>query len=164
LGAANPAFNEAGQHTNQKMKQPFIMIYGKTIMNRTVNVRLKGVILFFAILTLLSSAAHAGGLSNKWRINVNHDAKSDGTMIFRVSPKDQPPIDMTVNIKDGTNENRVAVAIREAFQAQLPKDGYHIERDDFEDVLIKKRGDTPNFGLKLVSSNVEKVKIRMHKE
>lgn len=120
--------------------------------------------MFFAILTLLSSAAHAGGLSNKWRINVNHDAKSDGTMIFRVSPKDQPPIDMTVNIKDGTNENRVAVAIREAFQAQLPKDGYHIERDDFEDVLIKKRGDTPNFGLKLVSSNVEKVKIRMHKE
>jgi hypothetical protein len=40
----------------------------------------------------------------------------------------------------------------------------HIERDDFEDVLIKKRGDTPNFGLELVSSNVDKVSVKMHKE
>jgi hypothetical protein len=62
------------------------------------------------------------------------------------------------------NENRVAVAIREAFQSQLPSEGYHIERDDFEDVLIKKRGDTPNYGLELISSDVKKVKVKLHKE
>jgi hypothetical protein len=133
-------------------------------MNRTINTRFRGIILLFAVLTLLSNAAYAGGLSNKWRIKVNHNAKSDGTMLFRVSPKDQPAIDVTVDIKDGTRENRVAVTIKEAFQAQLPKDGYHIERDDFEDVLVKKRGDTPRFGLELISSNVEKVSIRLHKE
>ena len=103
--------------------------------------------------------------SSKLRgIKVIHNAKSDGTIVFRVSPKDQLSIDVTIQIKKGTNENRVAVEIREAFQAQLPKDGYHIQRDDFEDVLVKKRGDTPNFGLELVSNNVENVSIKLHKE
>ncbi|GAH32730.1 unnamed protein product, partial [marine sediment metagenome] len=88
-------------------------------MNLTINTRFRGIILFFAVLTLLSNAAYAGELSNKWRIKVNHDAKSDGTMLFRISPKEQPAIDITVHIKDGTSENRVAVAIREALQTQL---------------------------------------------
>ena len=114
-------------------------------------------------MTLLSTASYAGELSNKWRIKVNHSAKSDGT-VFRVSPEEQPSIDVTVNIKKGTRENKVAVAIKEAFKAQLPKDGYHIERDDFEDVLVKKRGDTPKFGLELISSNIEKVSIKLEKE
>jgi hypothetical protein len=129
-----------------------------------INTRVREIMLCFAVLTLFSTAAYAGDLSNKWRINVNHSAKSDGTMLFRVSPKEQPAIDITVNIKDRTRENKVAVAIKDAFQAQLPKDGYHIERDDSEDVLVKKRGDTPKFGLELISSNVRKVTIKLKKE
>jgi len=132
-------------------------------MNFAINTRFRG-ILFFAVLILLSTAAYAGELSNKWRIKVNHSAKSDGTMLFRVSPKEQPAIDIAVHIKDGTRENKVAVAIKDAFQAQLPKDGYHIERDDSEKVLVKKRGDTPKFGLELISSNVKKVSIKLKKE
>ena len=84
--------------------------------------------------------------------------------MFRVSPKDQPPVAVSVDIKDGTHENRVAVRIREAFQAQLPRRDYHVERDDFEDVLVKKRLGASRFGLELVSNSVKHVKIRMHKE
>jgi len=80
-------------------------------MKRRINIRFKAIVLIFSVLTLLSSAAYASGSSNKWRIKVNHDAGSDGTIVFRVSPKDQPAIDISVAIEKGTNENRVAVAI-----------------------------------------------------
>jgi hypothetical protein len=133
-------------------------------MKYSINVRFVGIIMFVALLALFANAAYAQDLSNKWRIKVNHDADSDGTMMFRVTPKDQDPIDVTVNVKDGTKENRVAVAIREAFQDQLPKGDFHIERDDFEDVLVKKRMGADRFGLEMVSSDVKGVKIRMHKE
>lgn len=133
-------------------------------MKNIVNMRFKVVFLLVTALTMLAAAAEASPYSNKWRIKVNHSAKSDGTIVFRVSPKNQPSIDVTVHIKNLTTENHVAAKIRDAFKEQLPRDGYHVERDDFEDVLIKKRGDTPNFGLELVSSSVEKVSIRMHKE
>jgi hypothetical protein len=69
-----------------------------------------------------------------------------------------------VEIMAHTRENRVAAAIRDVLKAQLPRDGYHVERVDFEDVLIKKRGDTPNFGLELVSNSVEGISITIHKE
>jgi hypothetical protein len=64
-------------------------------MNITSNNRFRRTILFFAVLTFLATVAYAGELSNKWRIKVNHDAKSDCTMVFRVSPKDQTAIDVT---------------------------------------------------------------------
>ena len=122
------------------------------------------IILFFGLAIFVSSTVYAGDLSNKWRIKVNHNAKSDGEIVFRISPENQTAIDVSVFIKAHTMENSVAADIKKAMKAQLPKDGYHVERDDFEDVLIKKRGDTPNFGLELVSNGVEGVSINLHKE
>ena len=122
------------------------------------------IILLFGLTVLLSSTVYAGDLSNKWRIKVNHNAKSDGEIVFRISPENQTASEVAVHIKAHTRENSVAAEIRDALKAQLPKDGYHVERDDFEDVLIKKRGDTPNFGLELVSNGVEGVSINLHKE
>jgi hypothetical protein len=78
--------------------------------------------------------------------------------------KSKDVIDVAVEIKAHTRENRVAAAIRDVLKAKLPSDGYHVERDDFEDVLIKKRGDTPNFGLELVSNSVQGISITIHKE
>jgi hypothetical protein len=122
------------------------------------------IILFFGLALFISSTVYAGDLSNKWRIKINHNAKSDGEIVFRLSPENQTAIDVTVHIKAHTMENSVAADIKKAMKAQLPKDGFHVERDDFEDVLIKKRGDTPDFGLELVSSSVEGVSIDIHKE
>jgi len=124
------------------------------------------VVLLSSILVLASciSTHHPRGLSNKWRIEVSEGAKSDGVMLFRVSPKDQPAIDVRVHINDGLRENMVAKAIKNAFRKQLPKDDFHIERDDGEDVLVKRRWGAPRFGLDLVSSDVKAVRIDLEKE
>lgn len=135
-------------------------------MNHAMNKRITGIAMLLTVMTLFScvSSHHPGGLSNKWRIEVSEGARSDGVMLFRVSPKDQAAIDVRVHINDGLRENMVAKAIRNAFREQLPKGDYHVERDDGEDVLVKRRWGTPRFGLDLVSSDVKAVRIDLEKE
>ena len=102
--------------------------------------------------------------ANKWRIDCNHNAHSDGEVLFRVVPKGGDSIDVAVQIANGTRENDVAREIREAFRAQLPEEAYHIEIDDGEDVLFKKKHGAANFELTLVSSTVGHVKFDLEKE
>ncbi len=102
-------------------------------------------------------------LSNKWRVQVSEGAKSDGTILFRVTAKDGQPVDVPVAIKDGTSENNVARTIRDAFRATLDKGEFHSETDDGEDVLLKKRKG-PNFELQLVESTVKATRISIEKE
>jgi hypothetical protein len=118
-----------------------------------------------AALLLSSGGALAEDLklSNKWRVEVSEGAKSDGTILFRVTPKDGQPMDVPVAIKDGTGENQVARTIRDAFRATLDKDAFHSETDDGEDVLLKKRKG-PSFELTLVESTVKATRINVEKE
>jgi hypothetical protein len=102
-------------------------------------------------------------LSNKWRVEVSETARSDGSIVFRVTPKDGTPVDVTVGIKDGRGENNIADDIRDAFRATLDKDVYHSETDDGEDVLLKKRKG-PDFELKFVESSVKATRINVEKE
>jgi hypothetical protein len=102
-------------------------------------------------------------LSNKWRVEVSESAHSDGTILFRVTPKDGTAVDVPVAIKDGRGENDIAKDIRDAFHATLDQKAFHAERDDGEDVLLKKRKG-PDFELKLVESSVKAVRINVEKE
>jgi len=102
-------------------------------------------------------------LSNKWRVEVSETARSEGTIVFRVTPKDGTPTDVTVAIKDGRGENNIADDIRDAFRATLDKDAFHSETDDGEDVLLKKRKG-PDFELKLVESSVKATRVNVEKE
>jgi hypothetical protein len=111
----------------------------------------------------MTASADELKLSNKWRVSVSEGAKSDGTILFRVTPKDGTAVDVPVAIKDGTSENHVAQTIRDAFRATLDQDEFHSETDDGEDVLLKKRKG-PNFELKFVESDVKAVRIRVKKE
>ena len=101
--------------------------------------------------------------SNKWRVEVSESAKSDGTMLFRVTPKDGTPVEVTVSIKDGRGENNIAKDIRDAFKAALDPKSFHTETDDGEDVLLKKKKG-PDFALVLVESTVESVRLNIEKE
>lgn len=118
----------------------------------------------FILLLLVSSSVLASGTSNKWRIEVSEGAKSNGLIIFRLTPEESSSLDVTVHINDGLRENKVAKAIKLAFQEQLPAGNYHIERDDGEDVLIKKRRKTKNFKLELISNSVKAVRINLDRE
>ena len=110
-----------------------------------------------------AAPAHELRLSNKWRIEVSEGANNDGTILFRVTPKDGAPVDVSVAIKDGRGEDGVARDIRDAFKATLDSKEYHAEVDDGEDVLVKKhRG--PDFELKLVESTVKGTRLDIEKE
>ena len=101
--------------------------------------------------------------SNKWRIKLNHSAGNEGTMVFRIAPIDGTPIDVQTTIPAHTGENAIARLLRDSFKASLGE-GYHVETDDGEDVLIKKRKDTPNFDLTLVSSSATGLTIKLKRE
>jgi hypothetical protein len=118
-----------------------------------------------AVATFVAAAALAEDLklSNKWRVEASEGAKSDGTILFRVTPKDGQPVEVPVAIKDGTSENHVARTIRDAFRATLDKEAFHAETDDGEDVLLNKRRG-PDFELKLVESTVKATRINVEKE
>lgn len=131
-----------------------------------VKIAVRGLMSVMAAAVLLSSGvtlAEDLKLSNKWRVEVSETARSDGTIVFRVTPKDGTPTDVTVAIKDGRGENNIAGDIRDAFRATLDKDEFHSEKDDGEDVLLKKRKG-PNFELKLVESTVKATRINVEKE
>jgi hypothetical protein len=121
---------------------------------------------FVAAFALLAGSPGLAGdlkLSNKWRVEVSEGANNDGTILFRVTPKDGAPVDVPVAIRKGRGENAVAKDIRDAFKATLDKDTYHSETDDGEDVLLKKRKG-PDFELKFVESDVKGTRIRVEKE
>jgi hypothetical protein len=114
-------------------------------------------------ITGMVAAADGLSLSNKWRIEVSEGANNDGTIVFRVTPKEGTPVDVTVQIKDGRSENGVASDVREALKKSLDPKVYKVEKDDGEDVLVKKRKG-PDFEVKFVESTVKGTRIGVEKE
>jgi hypothetical protein len=119
-----------------------------------------------AVLALIACAIHSALAepSNKWRIEVSEGAKSDGEIIFYMTPEGGEPFEIRVPIDKGTSENKVARKIHGAFQKALSGDEYNVEVDDGEDVLVKKRSKGVNFELALVSSTVKAVRINLDRE
>jgi len=117
-----------------------------------------------AALMLFAAVAAQASTSNKWRLEFNGRADSDGVIVLRITPKGGEPITAEIAIEDGTGENSVAKAVVEGLKEQLPKDHYHVERDDWEDVLIKKRLGEENFGVEIVSNTVKGIHIKPERE
>ena len=102
--------------------------------------------------------------SNKWRMEISGSSKSAGSIVLRITPKDGESIISETAIADKTGENDVAKTLVKSLKAQLDKKKFHVERDDGEDVLVKKKGRTPDFALELVSSSVAHTRIHLEKE
>ncbi len=117
-----------------------------------------------AILLLAFTVQVSAYAGNKWRIQCSESAKSDGQIIFLVEPKGGEPVRVVVDISRGTSENHVASKIRDAFKAQLPSDVFHVEKDDGEDVLVKRHHGTANFTLKVLENTVKSVRINLDHE
>jgi hypothetical protein len=116
------------------------------------------------VLTLSFAASAAASTSNKWRLQFSGGADSDGIITILVHPKGGEPIQAEIAIEDNTGENAVAKAVVKGLKQQLPSDGYHVERDDGEDVLIKKRHGAANFEVKILSNTVKGVRINPDRE
>jgi hypothetical protein len=102
-------------------------------------------------------------LSNKWRIEVHEGANNTGTLLFRVTPDKGTATDIVVNIEKGRSENGVATDIKNTFKKALDPKVYHVETDDGEDVLVKKRKG-PNYEVKFVESTLKGTRITIGKE
>jgi hypothetical protein len=120
--------------------------------------------LFLCLLLSATSLSAGTGTSNKWRLQFSGNAESDGVITMKFTPKKGEPTVAEIPIKKGTSENSVAKAVVKALKAQLPKDQYHIERDDGEDVLVKRKFGGVYFGYELVSNTVKGVRINPDKE
>ncbi len=101
--------------------------------------------------------------SNKWRVELDHTAQSDGSIVLQVAPKNGAAIEAEARIPKGNSENQIAQAVRDSLEVALGK-GYEVEVDDGEDVLIKAKGKTKPFEMKLVSSSVTGVEIELERE
>lgn len=120
--------------------------------------------LFLTSLVAVAQDAAKLDLSNKWRIQISEGAKSDGELRFLISPKDGTPLEVAVEIKDGRWENGIAKDIRDRLRQALDAKAFHVEVDDGEDVLVKKRGKAPRFEVRLLESTVKATRIGIDKE
>ena len=102
--------------------------------------------------------------SNKWRIEVDHTSDNAGKLVFRVTPVQGTPTDVSVSVTAKEHENKIAHNIRDALVAQLPTERYSVELDDGEDVLIKKKSGQPDFLVELSSTDVEGTKLHVERE
>lgn len=117
-----------------------------------------------AVLLLLGTLPAFASPSNKWRIQCSEGAKSTGEIVFRFTPKGGTAFDVTVPVPDGTSENHVARIVRDTLRQNLDAAKFHVEVDDGEDVLVKKKGSEPNFDLKVASNTVKAVRIGLDPE
>jgi hypothetical protein len=118
-----------------------------------------GVVVSIAVIGSFASAEP----SNKWRIMFDHSTDAAGEVVFRITPLDGTPIDVTTQLAKGTTENHAARLVRDSLRAALGK-GYKVEVDDAESVLIKKAGKTPNFDLAMASSTISGLTINLKRE
>jgi hypothetical protein len=110
-----------------------------------------------------AAPAPALSYSNRWRLEVSEGANNDGVMHFRVTPQGGAAIDIPVSLKDGRGEDGCGRDIRDAFRKALDPDGYKIEMDDGEDVLVKVRKGA-NIAIELVESTVKGTRVNIDRE
>lgn len=120
-------------------------------------------VLTFALTLALGASPAVAEPSNKWRIVVDGSTRSGGTVVLRITPVGGAPQEVTIRIPERTNENQVAKIMVRELKAALGK-GIHVERDDFEDVLLKRRGKTPDFEVSLVNSSLTGTSFRFRRE
>ncbi len=121
------------------------------------------------ILTLCCFAMVASQLawaapSNKWRLEFSGGADSDGVITLMLTPVGGTSVSYRTEISEGRRENGVAKDVVTSLQAQLPEDAYKVERDDGEDVLIKKRRGAADFDVLIEQNTVKGVRINLDRE
>jgi hypothetical protein len=117
-----------------------------------------------AFALLIASSIAIASPSNKWRLQFSGGAHSDGTIVLEFTPVGGVSLRAEISVESGTSENKVAKLVTQKLKEMLPGDGYHVERDDGEDVLVKKRHGAANFVITVVSNTVAHVRINLDRE
>ena len=107
-----------------------------------------------------SGAASGPPLASTWNIAASGSAESSGELEFRITPNDgSNPIDITVPVIAGANQNAVARNINRALSSQLRSDRYNVQLGENSNVLVSDPRGRPNFSIELVDSGIENVRV-----
>lgn len=101
--------------------------------------------------------------SNKWRLQFSGAAESPGELVFAITDAGGAAYEVVVPIEGNDGENRVASKVRRALDRALPW-GWRVERDDGEDVLVKRRFYHPRFRIALVRGTAKGVRVTFDRE
>ena len=114
-------------------------------------------------LALAMSNAGADGVENKWRIEVDGNARTAVRIVLQVAPAKGEPIRAVAIISNVRKENDVARDVSAALQ-KVASNHYNVEVDDGEDVLVKKQDGERNFVVTVVENTVQGVNIAVDAE
>lgn len=122
------------------------------------------------LLTLCLTAPLAMGkkpFSGKWEIESRNRAESAGTISFAISfepGKDGATLESLsadVEVPANSHENKVAKLIETSLSETLEEKGFKVTRNDGEKVVIKAKGDAPDFELKLIGNTVQGISLSL---
>jgi hypothetical protein len=118
----------------------------------------------FIILMLAVGSAAFAHPSNKWRLQFSGGSHSDGEIVLEFSPKGGEAFKVHIPVQADESENAVAKTVTRVLREELPSEAFHVERDDGEDVLIKKKHGTASFDLAVVFNSVKHVRVNPDRE
>ena len=99
---------------------------------RTATFRRMLAVVALAGMACFAATAYAKPSGN-WRIEFNHVADNDGTIVFRIAPVEGTPIDVETKIPAKTTENSVAELVSDSLKATLGSKDFRIGVDDGEE-------------------------------
>jgi RNase P protein component len=117
-----------------------------------------------AIVALSALAMAAESLPQAFRISVDGGADALGQVVFSFAEDDAEAVQISVSIPKGTPENDVARRIRKELRRALPKEGYGVDLDDGEKVVVSARDTTRNFDLRLERNTATGTEISIARE
>ena len=100
----------------------------------------------------IGTASAVGNAADNWRLQVSGGSWNGGTIVMHFVDADAVVTEVTITIPKVTGENKIARLIRDQLKKGLPKDKFKVEVDDAEDVLIKARGGTKPFEIRIISN------------
>lgn len=112
--------------------------------------------------TFASKALGANSLplSGSWNIASSGKAGSSGSLVFRVTPRDDSdPVEISVPVIGGTSEDGIARNIRRALSSQLRADRFNVQMGEGTNVVVSDPRGQANFSLELLDSDVENVRV-----
>jgi hypothetical protein len=120
--------------------------------------------MFLLLIAVTLATVAVANTSNKWRLQFSGNSESAGEIVIQIAPEDGQPFSVTISFEEGLSENKVAKRVVTVLESKLPEDVYKVERDDGEDVLIKKRFGEEDFEVSITSNTVKNTRINLDRE
>ena len=101
--------------------------------------------------------------ADRWRVEFNDAAESDGIISFRLWVHDESPQHVDVAIRSGQTDNQIARATRDALALRLGA-RYTVELADGHAVVVTARRDAPRFTVELLRDTALDVDVEVDRD